>query len=75
MDKLYFVRSALNTFVCVDSKSFNDFITTFELLHPDFVVNSSQHVLASHHYEYKRFSCSEGEFAYIVTDLDYLPFS
>lgn len=75
MEKTYFVRSILNTFVVVDYKSFKFFLETFELLHPDYVVTTRELELCSHRYEDKHFSCSDGSFAYILTDLDYVPFS
>ena len=75
MEKQYFVRSILNTFVSVDYKSFKFFMETFELLHPDYVMTSNVIELASHRFECKHYSCNDGEFAYIMTDLDFVPFS
>ncbi len=75
MENTYYVRTILNTFVSVDYNAFKFFLETFELLHPDYVVTKSEALLASHRYEFKHFSCIDGEFAYIATDLDYVPFS
>ena len=75
MEKLYFVRTILNTVVAVDYKSFKFFFDTFVLLHPDYVVTTSSTELAGHRYESKHFSCSDGDYAIIMTDLDYVPFS